>query len=138
MGIFHDGKLAIHVKDCPAALRVLGDPERWVDVEWAQNEARLFDVTILIHCHGGHGMLERIDDTLGDEGCNIQRVVMEPAHFETPGTIFEITVQVKSPAHLDQIIRRVSRVPDVVSVTRARGMIAGKPSPARISPSPSQ
>ncbi|GHU12265.1 guanosine-3',5'-bis(diphosphate) 3'-pyrophosphohydrolase [Betaproteobacteria bacterium] len=144
IGIFRDGRLEIHVQDCPQERRALDDPARWIDVEWEQDEAllfsHLFDVTLLIGCQGGHGMLERIEDAIGDAGSNIQRVVMEPAHTDTPGPGRDVTltVQVKNQAHLEQIMSRMSREPGVVSVTRARSQGAGKPSPARISPSSPQ
>jgi guanosine-3',5'-bis(diphosphate) 3'-pyrophosphohydrolase len=144
IGTFRDGRLEVHVKDCPAVRRVLDDPGRWVEVEWEQDEAllfsRLFDVTLLIGCQGGHGMLERIDAAIGDAGSTIQRVVMEPTHSDTAGTTLDVTLtmRVKNQTHLEQVMSRMSRVPGVVSVTRAKGLGAGKPSPARITPSPLQ
>jgi guanosine-3',5'-bis(diphosphate) 3'-pyrophosphohydrolase len=122
IGIFHRGKgLEIHQKDCPAISRIRGDRGRWVDAAWEPDASRLFDVTLRIRCRGGHGMLVRIANTIGEEDCNIQSAVVEPTHLETTGTVLDITVQVKHRVHLAQIMRRVHRVADVVSVKRARG-----------------
>jgi guanosine-3',5'-bis(diphosphate) 3'-pyrophosphohydrolase len=122
IGIFSRGKgLEIHRKDCPVISHVRGDRGRWVDAAWEADAARLFDVTLRIRCRGGHGMLVRIANTIGEEDCNIQSAVVEQAHPETSGTVLDITVQVRNRTHLAQIMRRVHRVAEVVRVTRAQG-----------------
>ncbi|MDR2207895.1 MAG: bifunctional (p)ppGpp synthetase/guanosine-3',5'-bis(diphosphate) 3'-pyrophosphohydrolase [Azoarcus sp.] len=112
--------LEVHLRDCPAVVRMRGHLGRWVDADWEPDETRLFDVTTRILCRPGHNMLVRIVNAISSSGCNIQSAVMDHQAEASTITVLRMILQVRDRQHLAQVMRRVRQVSGVVRIARLR------------------
>ena len=111
--------MVIHVHDCPIAAKSRTDPDKWLDVEWASEVARLFDVNIRVTVLNQRGVLAKVAATIADYGSNIDNVSMD----EDRGvhTAMHFTLQVSDRLHLARIMRGLRRIPEVIRIARTRG-----------------
>jgi GTP pyrophosphokinase len=110
--------IVIHTHDCPTAARSRTDPDKWLDVEWAPEVARPFDVGIRLTVMNQRGVLAKVAGAIAAEGANIDNVIMD----EERGAYTEmhLTVQVADRQHLARIKRSLRHVSEVVSIARVR------------------
>ncbi|MBE0627965.1 MAG: bifunctional (p)ppGpp synthetase/guanosine-3',5'-bis(diphosphate) 3'-pyrophosphohydrolase [Burkholderiales bacterium] len=110
--------IVIHTHDCPTAARSRTDPDKWLDVEWAHEPARLFDVGIRITVINQRGVLAKVAGGIAAGGANIDNVIMD----EERGAYTEmrLTLQVADRQHLARIKRGLRRIPEVVRIARER------------------
>ena len=110
--------IVIHTHDCTTAAKSRTDPEKWLDVEWAPEAARLFDVGILLTVMNQRGVLAKVAGAIAAEGANIDNVIMD----EDRGAYTEmhLTVQVADRAHLARIMRGLRHVAEVIRISRVR------------------
>jgi len=52
--------IVIHTSDCPTAAKSRTDPDKWLDVEWAPEPARMFDVGIHVTVKNQRGVLAKV------------------------------------------------------------------------------
>jgi GTP pyrophosphokinase len=111
--------LIIHTHNCPQVRHYREDPDKWVDVEWAPDLEKAFDVNIKITVANRRGVLARVAATIAAEGSNIDDVRME----EEPGdyTNLYFTVQVQNVVHLGRLMRALRGVEEVVRINRLTG-----------------
>ncbi|MBK5102738.1 MAG: bifunctional (p)ppGpp synthetase/guanosine-3',5'-bis(diphosphate) 3'-pyrophosphohydrolase [Burkholderiales bacterium] len=110
--------IVIHTHDCPTAARSRTDPDKWLDVEWAHEPTRLFDVGVRITVINQRGVLAKVAGGIAAGGANIDNVIMD----EERGAYTEmrITLQVADRQHLARIKRGLRRIPEVVRIARER------------------
>jgi guanosine-3',5'-bis(diphosphate) 3'-pyrophosphohydrolase len=110
--------IVIHTHDCPTAAKSRTDPDKWLDVEWAPEPARLFDVGIRVTVINQRGVLAKVAGAIAAAGANIDNLIMD----EERGAYTEMrfTLQVADRQHLARIKRGVRRIPDVVRIARER------------------
>ncbi|HEY5810505.1 MAG TPA: bifunctional (p)ppGpp synthetase/guanosine-3',5'-bis(diphosphate) 3'-pyrophosphohydrolase, partial [Povalibacter sp.] len=70
--------LIIHTHDCPVARKTRGDPEKWLDVEWAPDTKKLFTVNIKMVASNQRGVLAKIAAAIAETDSNIDNVSLEP------------------------------------------------------------
>jgi GTP pyrophosphokinase len=109
--------LVIHTHDCPLARKTRGDPEKWLDVEWAPDTKKLFSVNIKMVVANERGVLAKIAAVIAETGSNIDNVNLEPGD-SSAYTIIDFTLQVSNRLHLAQIMRGLRRVPEVIRILR--------------------
>jgi guanosine-3',5'-bis(diphosphate) 3'-pyrophosphohydrolase len=112
--------LVIHTHDCPVARKTRGDPEKWLDVEWAPDTKKLFTVNIKMVASNQRGVLAKIAASIADTDSNIDNVSLEPGD-SSAYTIIHFTLQVHNRLHLAQIMRGLRRVPEVLRIWRLKG-----------------
>ena len=110
--------IVIHTHDCLTAARSRTDPDKWLDVEWASEPSRLFDVSIRLTVMNQRGVLAKVAGAIAAEGANIDNVVMD----EERGAYTEmhLTLQVADRQHLARIMRSLRHVSEVVRIARVR------------------
>ncbi|MBU3603429.1 RelA/SpoT family protein [Polynucleobacter sp. AP-Kaivos-20-H2] len=112
--------LQVHTNDCPIALRMLSkDSEKWVEVEWAKELNREFELDLAIDTRQGKGVLARVASSVTAADSNIMNVSMEDRFKEDSVTI-RFTIQVYDRLHLSKVMRSLRSNPDVMRVTRTR------------------
>ena len=112
--------LQVHTNDCPVALRMLSkDSDKWVEVEWAKELNREFEVDLAIDTHQGKGVLARVASSVTSADSNIMNVSMDDRFKEDSVTI-RFTIQVYDRLHLSKVMRSLRTNPDVMRVTRTR------------------
>jgi GTP diphosphokinase / guanosine-3',5'-bis(diphosphate) 3'-diphosphatase len=112
--------LVIHTHDCPVARKTRGDPEKWLDVEWAPDTKKLFSVNIKMVASNQRGVLAKIAASIADTDSNIDNVSLEPGD-SSAYTIIHFTLQVHNRLHLAQVMRGLRRVPEVIRISRLKG-----------------
>lgn len=117
--------LIIHTHDCPQVSHYREDPDKWVDVEWAPEIDKAFDVNIKIIVANHRGVLAKVASSISAEGSNIDDVHMEEESDNYTNLFF--TVQVQNHAHLGRLIRALRSIEEVVRVIRLKGGNEGRP-----------
>ncbi len=110
--------IVIHTHDCPTAAKSRTDPDKWLDVEWAPEPARLFDVGIHVAVMNQRGVLAKVAAAIAADGANINGISMDEER--SPYTNMHFTLQVIDRQHLARIKRGLRRIPEVVRIARAR------------------
>ena len=114
--------LQVHTNDCPVALRMLSkDGDKWVEVEWAKEVNREFEVDLAIDTRQGKGVLARVASSVTGADSNILNVSMDDRYKEDSVTI-RFTIQVADRLHLSKVMRSLRANPDVMRVTRTRSL----------------
>ncbi len=111
--------LTVHADNCALAMRQRSrDPDRWIDVAWADGLRRQFPARIKIYVREGKGVLARVASAIAENSSNILRVNNE----EEPGTssTMDLIIEVDDRAHLAQVIRSLRRIPTVLRLERVR------------------
>jgi GTP pyrophosphokinase len=117
--------LIIHTHDCPQVAHYREDPDKWVDVEWASDIEKVFDVNIKITVANKRGVLAKVASAISAEGSNIDDVHMEEESDTYTNLYF--TVQVQNHVHLGRLLRALRGVEEVVRVARLKGGAEGRP-----------
>jgi len=110
--------LVVHTHDCPIVTKARTDPEKWIDVEWAPDTERSFDVGIRVIAANQRGVLAKVATAIAEAGSNIDNVSMD----EERGvyTAMHFTIQVHNRLHLARVMKSLRRIPDVVRIVRVK------------------
>jgi len=110
--------IVVHTHDCPTAAKSRTEPDKWLDVEWAPEPARLFDVGIHVTVVNQRGVLAKVAGAIAADGANIDNVSMD--EDRSAHTNMHFTLQVADRQHLARIKRGLRRIPEVIRIARAR------------------
>ena len=110
--------LVVHTHDCPIVARARTDPDKWIDVEWAPDTERTFDVGVRLVAANQRGVLAKVAAAISEAGSNIDNVSMD----EERGvyTAMHFTIQVHNRLHLARVMKALRRIPEVVRITRMK------------------
>ena len=112
--------LVVHTHDCPIARKMRGDPDKWLDVEWATDGKKLFAVNLRLMVSNELGTLARVAAEIADAGSNVDNLSIEPGDSSAYSNMV-FTLQVHNRLHLAQMMRGLRRIPAVIRVTRLKG-----------------
>jgi len=109
--------VAVHAVDCPNVVNLLYEPERKIDVEWAQDDSipSSYPVKITVFCDDRFGMLKQITSVISDTKTNIRNV--EARTYNGHGNI-DVILDIADLKHLENIINGVRKIPGVHDVQR--------------------
>jgi RelA/SpoT family (p)ppGpp synthetase len=110
--------LVVHTHDCPTAAKSRGDPEKWLDVEWAPQTDKMFDVGIRVTVVNQRGVLAKVATAIAEGGSNIDNVSMDEER--SLYTTMHFTLQVANRLHLAKVLRSLRRVREVVRIARVK------------------
>jgi GTP pyrophosphokinase len=110
--------LVVHTHDCPTAAKSRGDPEKWLDVEWAPQTEKMFDVGIRVTVVNQRGVLAKVASAIAEGGSNIDNVSMDEER--SLYTTMHFTLQVANRLHLAKVLRALRRVREVVRIARVK------------------
>ncbi len=114
-----DQGLAVHQADCPVAARGRrADPERWIDLQWAEDASGPFAARLAVNAANERGTLARIAVAIAEAESNIVNVNMEDESAEQAQLNFKL--QVRDRRHLARVMRMLRRVPQVSRVVRVK------------------
>jgi GTP pyrophosphokinase len=111
--------MVVHTHDCPTAAKSRIDRDKWLDVEWAPEVGRMFDVCIRVTVVNQRGVLAKVAAAIAEHGSNIDNVSMDEDHSAYTGMQF--TLQVTDRLHLARIMRGLRHIPEVIRIARMRG-----------------
>ncbi len=116
-----DQGLIVHTEDCYLAKRQrTKEPERWIEVAWAQNLNRRFDCRLKILVRNEKGILARVAVEIGESDADITYVSMDDDKDPMMTQII-FTIQVENRIHLARLIRNVRGISAVARILRDRG-----------------
>ncbi|MBZ5572634.1 MAG: bifunctional (p)ppGpp synthetase/guanosine-3',5'-bis(diphosphate) 3'-pyrophosphohydrolase [Acidobacteriia bacterium] len=109
--------VAVHALNCPNVVNLLYEPERRIDVEWAQDDsvAGSYPVKITVFCDDRFGMLKQITSVISDTKTNIRNVEARTSNGQ--GNI-DVILDIIDLKHLENIINGVRKIPGVHDVQR--------------------
>lgn len=114
-----DQGLAVHQADCANAQRARrADPERWIDLQWAEETSGTFAVNIDIGAQNQRGVLGRIAVAIAEADSNILNVHIDDEEAEV--VLIHFKIQVRDRQHLARIVRALRRIRQVSRVLRVR------------------
>jgi GTP pyrophosphokinase len=109
--------VVVHAAGCTNARALKArDPERFVEVEWAQGKGTLFTVELLVEALDRMHLLKDITSTISDAGVSILSARVDTIEDRT--ALSRFAFKAASLAHVDEIIRKTRGVPDVYDVRR--------------------
>jgi GTP pyrophosphokinase len=109
--------VVVHAAGCTNAGALKArDPERFVEVEWAQGKGRLFTVELLVEALDRMHLLKDITSTISDAGVNILSARVDTIEDRT--ALSRFAFKAASVPHVEEVIRKIRGVPDVYDVRR--------------------
>ena len=111
-----DCKNIIHLKDKEQA--------RLVEVEWGDTEVQNYPVKLLINANDRHGLLSDITKTLSDDKINVIAVNTLSNKKEQTARM-AVTIEIRDLQQLTRIIDKISRLRNVIEVTRGASSEVG-------------
>ncbi len=114
-----DHGLVIHTHDCPTVSSFRNHPERWMDVSWAPEIDRLFDVGIKMVVANERGVLAKVAASISESDSNIGRIHMEEDEGSAYTSLY-FTLQVRNRVHLATLMRHLRKIPEVVRINRVK------------------
>ncbi|GAB4471329.1 MAG: bifunctional (p)ppGpp synthetase/guanosine-3',5'-bis(diphosphate) 3'-pyrophosphohydrolase [Burkholderiaceae bacterium] len=114
-----DQGLAVHQADCANAQRARrADPERWIDLQWADETSGTFAVNVDIGARNQRGVLGRIAVAIAEADSNILNVHIDDEEAEI--VVIHFKIQVRDRQHLARVVRALRRIKQVSRVLRVR------------------
>ena len=112
--------LQIHIHDCAHVVRIhRKDPENWVEVNWAEEIHKEFEIPLKVDIKNSKGVLAKVASSITAADANITHVGMDSTHSELAATI-RFGVQVKDRDHLARVMRSLRANIDVVRALRTK------------------
>ncbi len=120
VGITKRGKgVFVHAIDCEALAKYEEQPERWVDLHWAEGtHPAAYDMSLDLTVGNDAGVLGRICTLIGERGANISDlhfIDRKPDFFR-----LQIDVELRDAEHLHSVMSALEAESDVASVSRHR------------------
>ncbi len=109
--------VAVHAVNCPNVLNLMYEPERRIDVEWAQDEGTpsSYPVKLTVFCDDRFGMLKQITAVISDSKTNIRDVQVRSSNTQAN---VDVVLDIADLKHLENIISGVRKIPGVHDVQR--------------------
>jgi GTP diphosphokinase / guanosine-3',5'-bis(diphosphate) 3'-diphosphatase len=111
--------LVVHQLECRNAQRARrADPERWIDLQWAEELASMYDVNLEVRVINERGVLGRTAAAIAEAESNILNV-----HIEDEGanaTAIHFKIQVQDRRHLARVVRSIRHIKQVQRVSRVK------------------
>ncbi|MDT5268959.1 MAG: diphosphokinase / guanosine-3,5-bis(diphosphate) 3-diphosphatase [Acidobacteriota bacterium] len=124
VGYITRGKgVAVHARRCTNVQQLMVNPERVVEVEWADAGAgeAAYAVKLLAITENRTGMIADVTNAIKDIKTNI-RASNAAVAPDNHGRI-EVTVEVFDLKHLDKVMTSIRKVPGVLDVERIHGSV---------------
>ncbi len=120
IGLINKGQgMIVHAHDCPVIAKLRADPGKVIDVEWAPETKKLFNVSIRLVVMHRRGVLAKVAAQIAAANSNIDNVAVDPDQGDQYA-IMNFTLQVSNRLHLAQIMRALRGIPEVVRIARVR------------------
>jgi guanosine-3',5'-bis(diphosphate) 3'-pyrophosphohydrolase len=109
--------VAVHALNCPNVTNLMYEPERRIDVEWAQDDGTpsAYPVKLTVFCDDRFGMLKQITAVISDTQTNIRNI---EARTNNGQANVDIVLDIADLKHLENIVTGVRKIPGVHDVQR--------------------
>jgi GTP pyrophosphokinase len=110
--------VAVHGQNCPNVVNLLYEPDRRIEVQWAQDKdgpPPAFPVKLTLFCDDRFGMLKQITAVISDAKTNIRNIEARTANSQAS---IDVVLDIADLKHLEQIIAGLRKIPGVHDVQR--------------------
>jgi GTP pyrophosphokinase len=111
--------VSVHLEACPNVEKLMYDPQRRIEVNWASRDGAAFLVKLAIHTEDRKGMLARLTSVIAEEEGNIRDIRAEAVEME--GGRISLTLTLGDQQQLDRILQRLRSLEGVTAVQRVLG-----------------
>jgi len=116
VGFVTRGKgVAVHSANCPNVTNLMFNPDRAIEVEWADQRQSQFQVELEVVAEDRQGMLAKVISTISNLKTNIR-------HLETRTTdgraTIELSLEISDLKHLEKVTKSIAVVDGVTRVER--------------------
>ncbi len=108
--------IVVHRESCKNVAEFRKQPERWVEVRWAERVEGEFAAEVRVDVANQRGVLATIASAIAEMGSNIENVDMEERDGLT--TTLSFVLMVRDRRHLARIIRRIRNIQLVMRISR--------------------
>ncbi|MFK8018122.1 MAG: bifunctional (p)ppGpp synthetase/guanosine-3',5'-bis(diphosphate) 3'-pyrophosphohydrolase [Gammaproteobacteria bacterium] len=117
MGYLSTGRgVVVHRNECGNLTEFRKQPEKWLGVDWEPGIDREFSVELRVDTLNQVGVLAAVASRISDTRSNIEHVSV--VEHEDDASEMTFVVKVRNTTHLDEVMRRIDSMPDVMRVTR--------------------
>lgn len=112
--------LVVHTTECSLGKRLFErDPERWINVEWAEDINRAFETLVSVLVSNGKGVLAQVAQAISEAEADITHIDMgDDRPVETAE--LRLRLAVRDRVHLAEVLRAMKRATAVLKVTRIK------------------
>jgi GTP pyrophosphokinase len=111
--------VSVHLEDCPNVEKLLYDPQRKIEVNWASSEGVSYSVKLRIRSEDRAGLLARVTSAIAEEEMNIKDIHADTTE-DRRGQML-LTVTLRDRKQLDRILARLRALEGVSAVERILG-----------------
>ncbi|MGB5678562.1 MAG: ACT domain-containing protein, partial [Gammaproteobacteria bacterium] len=116
-GVLNKGRgIVIHREGCRNIDTSKTQSDKFIEVQWASDAEGEFNCVIRLNVSNKPGVLARSATVISDEGANIENVEVEDRDGLSTSLAYHISVRDRN--HLACIIRRLRKLPNVLSIQR--------------------
>jgi (p)ppGpp synthase/HD superfamily hydrolase len=117
IGVLSKGRgIVIHREACRNIDSVRTQADKFIDVNWAKDAEGDFACMVRLGVSNKPGVLARSATVISDEGANIENVEVEDRDGLSTSILYQMTVRDRH--HLASIIKRLRKLPNVLSIQR--------------------
>ena len=109
--------IVIHRESCGNLKSYRKQPEKWLSVVWQPAPEKFFATEIRVQVKSRIGILAAVASEIAATHTSIEKVTIDERDGGVSTEIFELLVTDRR--HLAQVIKRLRKMPDVVSVSRS-------------------
>jgi guanosine-3',5'-bis(diphosphate) 3'-pyrophosphohydrolase len=113
--------VAVHARNCPNVINLIGEAERRIAVEWAREskngEGTGFPIKLTLFCDDVPGMLKQITTVISDENINIRNVEARTANHQAN---IDVVIDIEHLKHLEHIVSGLKKIQGVRDVQRVQ------------------
>ena len=112
--------LIVHTAACAVAKKLQQkDSERFITVEWADELTRAFESTVIVTVQSGKGVLAKVAAAMASAEADITQVDLgRDSEVGAPTADLRFVINLRDTAHLDTVLRTLSRTPRVLKAWR--------------------
>jgi GTP pyrophosphokinase/guanosine-3',5'-bis(diphosphate) 3'-pyrophosphohydrolase len=110
--------VVIHTERCKNLAEFRGRPERWTDVEWADDMQAEFPVEVRVDVENRRGVLATVAAAVSDTDANIDNVSINDRDGIMCSILF--TLEVRNRYQLARVMRRIRRLDMVLRIVRTK------------------
>ncbi len=117
LGFISAGRgIVIHTHNCNNLNEFKKNPDKWIDVRWADGVEGEFPVELRVDVANRRGVLATVAAAISELEANIENVDMEERDGRHSALLF--TISVRNRDHLAAIMRRIRGIESVVRIVR--------------------
>ncbi|MBE6483755.1 MAG: bifunctional (p)ppGpp synthetase/guanosine-3',5'-bis(diphosphate) 3'-pyrophosphohydrolase [Actinomycetaceae bacterium] len=112
--------LSVHRSDCPNVTSLRKEPERFIDVAWAEGADAVYLVQVQVEALDRQGLLSDISRVLSEHGVNLLRGNMTTTKERV--AVCSFVFEMADPRHLEQVLRELRKIEGVYDAHRVTGV----------------